>query len=199
MRLQPESPGLMPPQLVRGFTLVELMVALGLGSLVLATVASLSVYGARSSIAIANYADLDEKSRYALDLISREFRQGTAVVGYQTNSTGKSLTLTNATQAASMTLAYDSNARTLVLTKTGQAPFTALTECDRWDFSLCQRTPYGYPTNLFFFPATNSAGALDLSVCKLINMTWKCSRTILAQKVNTESVQTAQIVMRNKQ
>jgi len=42
-----------------GFTLVEVLIAMGLGSLVLATVASLSVYGARSSIAIANYTDLD--------------------------------------------------------------------------------------------------------------------------------------------
>ena len=30
-------------------------------------------------------------------------------------------------------------------------------------------------------------------------MTWKCSRTILGQKANTESVQTAQVVLRNKQ
>jgi hypothetical protein len=50
-----------------------------------------------------------------------------------------------------------------------------------------------------FFPATNSAGAYDLSVCKLINMTWKCSRTVLGSKLNTESVQTAQVVLRNKQ
>ena len=50
-----------------------------------------------------------------------------------------------------------------------------------------------------FFPATNTAGAYDLSTCKLINMTRKCSRTILGSKLNTESVQTAQVVLRNKQ
>jgi hypothetical protein len=178
---------------------VEVLIAMGLGSLVLATIASLSVYGARSSIALSNYTDLDSKSRYALDVIGREIRQATAVTGYQTNASGKSLTLTNADQAATITLSYDNTAHSLVLTKSGAGPLAALTQCDRWDFSLYQRTPYGYPTNLFFFPATNSAGALDLSICKVVNMNWKCSRSILGQKVNTESVQTAQIVLRNKQ
>ncbi len=50
-----------------------------------------------------------------------------------------------------------------------------------------------------FYPATNSSGVYDPSICKLINMSWKCSRTILGSKMNTESVQTAQVVLRNKQ
>jgi len=182
-------------QLIQGLTLVEMMVAVGLGSLVLATVASLSLYGARSSMAVANYADLDMKNRYALDVISLEVRQATALTGFQTNSF---LSFTNASQAAVITLTYDPNARTLVLTKTGQPPLTALTQCDDWAFSLYQRTPFGCPTNLIFFPATNNAGALDLSACKVINMTWKCSRPILGLMVNTESAQSAQIVLRNK-
>jgi prepilin-type N-terminal cleavage/methylation domain-containing protein len=182
----------------RGFTLVEVLIATALGSLVLATVASLSVYGARSSMAIANYTDLDSKSRYALDVIGREIRQATAVTGFQTNATGSYLTLTNAQEGAAVTLTYDPVARTLVMAKTGATPLTALTQCDNWSFSLYQRTPYGFPTNLVFYPATNTAGALDLSICKVINMNWKCSRQILQQKINTESVQTAQIVLRNK-
>jgi hypothetical protein len=30
-----------------------------------------------------------------------------------------------------------------------------------------------------------------------VDVSWKCSRQILGEKVNTESVQTAKIVMRN--
>ena len=33
---------------------------------------------------------------------------------------------------------------------------------------------------------------------KLIKLNWTCSRTILGQAVNTESVQTAKIVMRKQ-
>ena len=184
---------------LRGLTLVEVMMATGLGSLVLAAVGFLSLFGARSSLAMANYTDLEFKSRYALDVISREIRQAKAVVSFQTNLPVKSLTLTNSDQAARITLSWDSNDRTVTLQKTGQSDLTALTGCDRLDFNLYQRTPLVTATNIIFYPATNSTGVLDPSFCKLVNLSWKCSRAILSQKINTESVQAAQIVLRNKQ
>lgn len=180
-------------------TLVEVLIAMGLGSLVLAGLASMTMFGSRSSLALVNYSDLDQKSRYALDVISKELREATAVVAFQTSASVKSLTFTNAEEGKTVTIRWDANNRNLVLTKTGEPPFTALTECDRWDFALYQRTPYVTPTNTLFYPATNSLGAVDVSLCKLIDMSWKCARTIMAQKVNTESVQAAQIVLRNKQ
>ena len=88
--------------------------------------------------------------------------------------------------------------RTLICAKTGQPAETYLTECERWDFALYQRTPQSNQTNVFF-PATNRFGTPDPSLCKLIDMSWKCTRSILGQKANTESVQTAQVVLRNKQ
>jgi hypothetical protein len=154
------------------------------------------MYGARSSVAVIHYTDLDAKSRYALDIISRELRQANAVLAYQPN---QSLTLTNSAQSAVITLTWDSNARTVTLDKTGQPTVTNLTECDAWGFSLYQRTPWVTPTNTIFYPATNNAGVIDVSLCKLINLSWKCSRAILGNKINTESVQSAQIVLRNKQ
>ena len=182
-----------------GISLVEVMVAMAVGSLVLAAVSSLTMYAAKSTAAMVNYTDLDSKSRYALDVISREIREADSILSFQTNLPVKSLTLTNVTQGATVTLTYDSNARTVVMSKTGQADLTALTECDRWDFSLYQRTPFITATNILYYPATNTAGVLTVSLCKLINLSWKCSRTIFAQKVNTESVQAAQIVLRTKQ
>ena len=182
-----------------GFTLLEVVFALGLGTLVLAGVASLSLYGAFSSAAVCNYTDLDSKSRNALDLVSRQIRQATALVDFQTNATAKSLTFTNSITAQSIRLSWDGNTDKMLFQLSGQPDRIILTECDRWDFSLYQRTPWISPTNITFYPATNSSGVLDPSVCKLVNMTWKCSRTILGQKVNTETVQTAEIVLRNKQ
>ena len=181
------------------FTLIELMVASSVGMMVLAAVSFMSLYASRSSIAVINYTDLEAKSRYALDVISRELRQASQVLSYQSSATLKSLTLTNADQGASIVLTYDPAARTLALNKTGQASMTVLTECDRWDFGLYQRTPLVTSTNVFYYPATNSAGTLDPKICKLINLSWKCSRLVAAQKLNTESVQAAQFVLRNKQ
>ena len=176
---------------------MEVLIVLGLSSLVLTTVASLTLYGARSSIALVNYTDLDAKSRYALDVITREIRQANAVTSLQTNN--NSITLTNSIQAALVTLKYDPSARTVTLSKTGQADAIVLTECDRWSIGMYQRTPIVTATNLLFYPATNTAGVLDRNLCKLLSLSWKCSRQILAQKVNTESVQAAQVVLRSKQ
>ncbi len=182
----------------RGFSLIELMVATAIGSMVLAAVASLTLFGTRSSVALANYNELDARSRYALDVISRELRQANAVLDVETRPPQKSITLTNAYEQTRICLTWDAPNRRLVLERTGQPPLIALLECDRWDFALYQRTPWVTPTNILYFPATNAAGRLDPSLCKLISMSWRCSRQILQQKVNTESVQAAQIVLRNK-
>lgn len=182
-----------------GLSLVEVMVASAITLITMASVASLTLYGARSSLALANYTDLDSKSRYALDVITRELRQANAVTDFQTNGTINWLTLTDAVHAATITLTYNSNQRTVTLAKTGQPLLTALTECDRWRLGLFQRTPWVTGTNVMFYPATNTAGAIDKSLCKLVSLSWKCSRTIMSERVNTESVQAAQIVLRSKQ
>jgi type II secretory pathway component PulJ len=189
------------PKLARayGLSLVEVMISTAVGSMVLAAVGSMTLYGARGSAALSNYTDLEAKSRYALDVVSRELRQANAMVSFQTNLPVKSFTVTNSAQAVGITLSWDSNARTVTLKRTGQAPVIALTECDQWGFSLYQRTPLLTSTNVVFYPATNGLGAPDATICKLINLSWKCSRTIAAMKINTESVQSAQIVLRNKQ
>jgi Tfp pilus assembly protein PilW len=175
------------------------MIASSAGLIVLAAVGFMSLYSSRSSIAVMNYTDLEAKSRYALDVISRELRQASAVLAYQNNGNIKSLTMTNADQAASIVLTYDAQARTVALDRSGLSRSIVLTECDRWDFGLYQRTPFITSSNVLYYPATNSGGTLNPSMCKLINLTWKCSRLVAAQKLNTESVQAAQFVLRNKQ
>ena len=183
---------------IGGSTLAELMVGLAVGALVLAAAGSVWLFGSRSFAAMSNYTDLDDKSRTALDLMSRDIREATAVTDFRDKWGIKSLSFTNALRGTGSAYAWNRAKRTLVCQKTGEPDNTLLTECDAWDFELFQRAPQKGGTYVFF-PATNSAGAYDVSICKLINMTWKCSRTILGSKVNTESVQTAQLVLRNKQ
>src|SRR5947209_4355065 len=69
----------------RGMTLVEVTIATGLGTLLLAAVMALIVFTARSFAAVSNYVDLDVKSRNALDKISQEIRQVDALRLYSTN------------------------------------------------------------------------------------------------------------------
>jgi hypothetical protein len=172
--------------------MIEAVVAVGLGTLVMAVVASLTVYSARTFSALSNYVDLDLHSRQALDIISREVRQATAVIDCKTNGSVTYITLTNADAAAFIKVSWNSDAATLSLEKTGLAPAVLLTGCDRWRVWLYNRAPNVISNSMTFNGATNVAS------CKLVNMSWKCSRTILGNKLNTESVQTAQIVLRNK-
>jgi prepilin-type N-terminal cleavage/methylation domain-containing protein len=180
----------------RGFTIAEMLIATALAGVVMALVLGTFKYTGTSFAAMGNYSDLDRKSRTALDLLGREIRNSSALIAVTTNP--KSLTFTNATTTKKITVTYNSTARTLTLAKTGETTKTILTQCDQWDYSLFNKAPNLSSTNILFYGATNGAGAIDLTACKLVNMTWKCSRTILGSKRNTESIQTAQIVLRNK-
>ena len=90
-----------------GFTLVEMMIGLGLSSLILALSGSLWLFGSRSFVAMGNYTDLDAKSRNALDLMSRDIRQATRVTAFQNSGTTKWLTVTNATLGTLITYTWD--------------------------------------------------------------------------------------------
>lgn len=195
LRTQPSSKN----KRADGLTIVEVMVAGGVGSVVLGLALSLWMFSARSFVALGNYSDLDSKSRQALDSMLRDIRDATRVSGFQRDGVNNWIELTNAEiSGVTITYAWSSSSRKLICQKTGQPDRVCLTECDLWDFHPYQRTPQTNGTYLFY-PATNSSGIYDASICKLVDVTWKCSRTVLGRKVNTESVQTAQVVLRNKQ
>ncbi len=170
-------------------TLVEMMVGMGVGMLVLAVVSQLYVYGLRSFTSLGNYADLDGRSRMALDTMSREMREASAVVSFQTNSPLTTLTLTNAIKGRLLKYTWDSSAGTLITEQTGLPTRTDLIGCDSWNVTMFQRTP---GLNGTFYTTS------DPSLCKLLNMSWKCSRKVLGNKLNTETILTAQVVLRNK-
>ena len=64
-----------------------------------------------------------------------------------------------------------------------------LTGCDSLEFHMYQRTPQA-GTNSFY-------AATDAAQCKLIDMQWRCSRSLLGKNANSETVQTALVVLRN--
>ena len=175
-------------------TLAEVLIATGLGSILLTVLMMLFMSSLRSFAGLGNYASLTSQSRKSLDLMLREIRQADQIVGYQTNGPTIWLkvanTNTNAPAFVTNTFTWNTNSSVLTWDKTGLPTRTNLTGCDNWSFSFYQRYP---STNWTFYAPTNS------SLCKLITMSWKCSRTILGRKINTEEVMTAQVVLRNKQ
>jgi prepilin-type N-terminal cleavage/methylation domain-containing protein len=173
----------------RGMTLVEVVVALGLGSVVMVAVMSLILYTARSFIALSNYIDLDSVSRNALDVMSQEIREADRLVsGSETQLTfARTDPLTGTT--SNFSYSYNPVARELLRLEAGDRR-VLLRECDFLQFSLFQRNKTR--PNMDPIPVTLPG------TCKFVQLRWVCSRQILRQAVNTESVQSAVIVIRRQ-
>lgn len=164
-------------------TLVEVLVTVALSGIIFAALAMLWTNGARGILAMTNYTELDRRSKTALDIMSKDIRQAAAITSFSTNS----IAMTNKSGIA-YSYAYSTGAKTLTRTFNGSSK-VLLTGCDSLVFSISQRNPQAGFT---FTPATN-----NISVAKLVDVNWKCSRQILGKSINTESIQTAKIVMRN--
>lgn len=167
-----------------GFTLVEFMVAMGIGSILMIGLASFSAFSNRSFVSMSNYIDLDQKSRKTLDQMTREIRQTRRLTSFAANRL-----VFEKSDGSILEYVYSSADRTLTENNAG-ATEVLLTECDSLTFSIYQRNPVGgsydqYPT-------------ADPSTCKLVNIHWVCSRKIKGNIANTESVQTAKVVIRKQ-
>lgn len=172
------------------FSLLEMMVATGIVSIILLAVMQVSMYTARSFVALGNYNDLDRISRNALDTMSRDIRQA-KVLGYYSTNRLFFTNLDNSSAWFGYTWAAD---RQVVARVTGTADTltssnVVLTGCDFFSFRIWLRNP----TNGFEFPYTAQGQSAN---AKLVDVSWRCKRKFLNQ-FNTESVQTAKIVLRN--
>jgi len=164
---------------LRGMTLVELMVAVAVGSLVLGLIAVSSMTASLWFAALANYVDMDAKSRNALDQMTLKIRQAGALTEF--SPTHLKFALPDQTNSF-LVYDWDSASGSLTEWKTGDSITNILlTGCDQFAFSLY---------NASFAPTT------DLSQSKGLSVNWNCSRTILGRK-NTEEMQQALIVIRN--
>ncbi|MCS7337938.1 MAG: prepilin-type N-terminal cleavage/methylation domain-containing protein [Verrucomicrobiae bacterium] len=186
----------------RAFSLPEMLITLAASTVIFGAVAAFFMYGNQSFVAIGNYMDLNRRSCAALDWMSRDIRQSVAVMSFSTNSILLRLPGTNTVGAPVTNFVmylWDPVSRNVTRFRFGAGvPSQAnvlLSECDYLCFRIFQRNPM--PGRFEFYPATNLSGAYQADLCKLVEVSWRCSRTIKGTKLQTESVQTAKICMRN--
>jgi hypothetical protein len=177
---RPRQPGV---NFRSGMTLVEMVVAMGAGLVVAAAIMTTCVFVAGSFAAIGNYSDLDKASRAALDNMSRNIRSANH---FATTVYTNSVTMTNQ-DGTSFSYVWTPSTSQFAYVSNGVSRML-LTNCDVLSFQFYQRVP---GSNFIF--TTTSVG----SQVKMVSVAWRCSRKIYGKKINTESVQTAKIVVRN--
>lgn len=167
-----------------GFTLVEYLIAIGVGSLVLGVLATASFYGATQFNLVLNYTALLEQERLTLDTISREVREADRI----TVCTSNQLTLASATSNLT-TYAYDAGARLLSRVNNGTTT-SLLRDCDYVRFDMFQRNPTNGTYDCYPAASTNE--------CKVVQVTLASSRSMLGRKYSTSVQQSAKVVIRKQ-
>lgn len=176
----------------RGFTLFETMIASGVSVLAFAAIASMMLFGAKSTAALGNYADLDRRSRETLDQMTTDIRQANKVLSCTNDQLQIQAVDINTGATHTLTYTYDPTAQTLARIYAGSTNvlLTGIVS-NSLSFSMYQRNPIGGNV-------TSNYLTTDPTACKIVQLSWVCSRTIFGATVNTESVQTAKVVIRKE-
>jgi len=166
------------------FTLSEMLIVMGITSVLIVALASFTMFTGRSFAALFNYVDLDNGNRLAMDQFSRDVRQANRVTDF-------SDTYLYLEDADLLPLKYEYIAtnRTLIRTQKGVTT-VALHDCDTLRFDVGARNLMAGKYEVF--PAATPATA------KVVDVTWICSRSIFGRRENTENVQSARIVIRKQ-
>jgi hypothetical protein len=179
-----------------GLSLMEMAVAMGVSSLILVIIGLLSLSGLRSFLVMGNCAALDQRNRLLSDQLSRDLREASKVVRFQTDTDGTTLVLTNTVASISVSYVWDREARTVTCTKTDQSPVIGLKDCDSWEVQFFQNLPQPSASEPFL-PVASTVGVPDLGQARIVTLSWKCSRPVAGTGWNTESTQTVQVALRN--
>jgi hypothetical protein len=163
---------------------VEALMAIGITGLIMLALVGISVFSGRSFVAMANYVELDDANRLAIDTLTRDLRSCNKVFFCTENF----LALEDF-DGFYLYYVHSPYSKTLWRYKAGDAK-TLLTNCEDLRFQLGKRNTQ--PGTLDQFPAAEANEA------KVVDVSWKCYREILGVKANTEAVQTAKIVIRRQ-
>jgi Tfp pilus assembly protein PilW len=166
-------------------TLVEMLISLFIGSLLLLGMVMLGVYTTRSFAALGNYMELDKNSRNTLDRMTQIIRESDGILDWSNHQ----ITVSYHTQPLSFT--YSPSSKKLMMTETNGTQRTLLNGCDFLDFQIFQRTSMAGVYDQYPITA-------DEAVAKIVQISWVCSRSLIGNLINSESVQSAKIVIRKQ-
>ncbi len=183
------------PRARQGWTLMEVMIAVGIFTLVGMALMGTYIFSVKSMASLAAYSVLDAQNRQAMDQLTCEIRQSKQVVAYTTNT----ITLLTANYDGSIgpTIRYIFNPTTKKMIRRNLSEGSdkvLLDNCSLLQFSLYTRCPSNQNFGVFP-PAFNNWS----NTVKVLQLTWKTSITQPSGIINSENIQTARIVIRKQQ
>jgi type II secretory pathway pseudopilin PulG len=179
----------------RAYTLVEMMMGVGVFSIAGAALMTIFMFSVRSFASMSNYAVLDQYNRQAMDQLTYELRQAQQVVSYSSNATSSSLSIVNGS-GLNVSYIFDGVNQQVRRTASDGSSKVLLTNCNLLAFGLYMRPPTNgtfdvYPVNM----TTNWQ-----QMVKVVQLSWKTSMSICPTPiVNSEDIQCARIVIRIQQ
>ena len=182
------------PKARQGWTLLEMMVAVGLFSLVGMALMGTWIFSVKSMASMYNYALLDSANRQAMDQLTREIRQSKRVLAYTTNS----ITILTANEDGStgpnVTYSFSPSTKKMIRSASDGSSKLLLNNCSLLQFQLYSRCPSNAVFGAFPVAVNNWSNTV-----KVLQLTWKTCVTKPDGIINSENVQTARIVIRKQQ
>ena len=167
-----------------GFTLIEILFFVVLTTIVLVAGVALAQNFIRTVAFLTNSVDLDTKSRLAADRMSQEIRQCDRIQ----SASSSSLVWRLGTNLTSYV--YYPETRELIRS-TAQGDEKFLTGCDYVRFDLFQRQTAAGLYDVY--PRASSP-----TNCKVVQLNWVCSRTLLGFKANSTTMESGKVVIRKQ-
>jgi prepilin-type N-terminal cleavage/methylation domain-containing protein len=180
----------------RGFTLVELMIAASLSTIILVGVLSTALMITRSGYLLVNYIDMEKQARHALETFAVDARITESVQWTRAADTAPltAITLIQPSGGATITYTYNPAAQTLVRSTPSGSPTTLITGIQSFSFTAYKYKnasgpePIASTTNLTQMANETKMVQLSLSALR--------TRSVLADATNT--VVSARFVLRNR-
>jgi hypothetical protein len=181
------------PKACRGWTLPEMMVAVGIFSLSGMALLGTYIYSVKSMASMYSYALLDAANRQAMDKLTSEIRQSKNVLAYTTNSITV-LTAREDGTTVPVRYAFDGNRKRMLRISPTEGTRILLENCSLLQFDLFTRCPSNSVFGSFPVAINNWSNTV-----KVLQLTWKTSIVQPTGIANSENVQTARIVIRKQQ
>jgi prepilin-type N-terminal cleavage/methylation domain-containing protein len=186
------------PKTRRGWTLPEMMVAVGIFSICGAALMGMYLFCVKGMASMYNYSLLDQYNRQAMDQVTREIRQAKDVITYRTNSITIQSANSDGSNGPQVTYSFNGTSQKLIRTADDGSSQVLLNNCSLLQFQLFTRCP----TNDILDSITNEfpiATSNWTNTVKVLRLTWKTAIQLPSGPINSENIQTAQVVIRKQQ